>query len=191
MRYGTLAVARRRLLSGCRRRTRGVLDGQCVWRGLYLRRTRLLLKDGVVAQTLALTLLTISAHGMRFVALSKVWLAHAAKREVGLEHLGLASWWLSANHRGRLLDEGTSGLAQHDASANRVPLKSALTFILLLRHVKQPVLVRRLISFLWRPPDRTRGSPCGGSWYRMPLNCDEPMLAIPMGWPGCAWPGWA
>jgi hypothetical protein len=35
-------------------------------------------------------------------------------------------------------------------------MQATLTFILLLRHVRHPVLVRRLISFLWRPPDKTR-----------------------------------
>jgi hypothetical protein len=44
-------------------------SGCGVGRWLYLCRTGLLLEDGIVAKTLALALLTVSAHGMRFVAL--------------------------------------------------------------------------------------------------------------------------
>ena len=45
--------------------------------GLYLCWAGLLFEDGIVTKALALALLAISAHGMRFVALLITRLAHA------------------------------------------------------------------------------------------------------------------
>lgn len=71
-----------------------------------------------------------------------------------------------AKTRSRYLAVSTS--PHHDRRLSRRKRRktaiAALTFILRLRHVKQPVFVRRLISFLWRPPDMILWSACGGSW---------------------------
>lgn len=67
-------------------------------------------------------------------------------REVGLEEFGFLA------RLSKRPGNSSSGFASR---LHRVSLTYALTFILRLRHVRQPVFVRRLISFLWRPPDST------------------------------------
>jgi hypothetical protein len=69
LRYWALAVGGRGRCGGRGCCTRRVLCWGRVGRRLYLCWARLLLEDGVVAETLALALLAISADGVGFVAL--------------------------------------------------------------------------------------------------------------------------
>jgi hypothetical protein len=82
--YWALAICRRRRRGRRGRCARRVGCGRGIGSGLYLGWAGLLLEDGIVAKTLALALLAVSAHRMGFVALSNLRLAYVQVRgEVG------------------------------------------------------------------------------------------------------------